>query len=47
MVREALREDPPVASVDFDPWMFSGVEQLVGRFFEETSKRLPHRKDQR
>jgi len=33
------------AIVDFNPWMFSGVEQLADRFFAQVSARLRLRRD--
>lgn len=36
--KELEQEDIPV--IDFNPWLFSGTEQLVGRFFDEISAEL-------
>jgi predicted KAP-like P-loop ATPase len=40
MVVERLRDDPPFPVVEFNPWLFSGTEQLVASFFEEMSAQL-------
>ena len=38
MIDEALPDD--VTVVRFNPWLFSGTEELVGRFFEEIGAQL-------
>ena len=38
LAKAEWNEDVPV--IDFNPWLFSGTEQLVGRFFDELSAEL-------
>jgi hypothetical protein len=40
LVKHELENDSPVPIVDFNPWMFSGAEQLVEAFFTELSAQL-------
>jgi KAP family P-loop domain len=40
LAREALGEEPALQVLDFNPWMFSGAEQLVEVFFAELSAQL-------
>ena len=40
MVVERLVDDPPLPIVEFNPWLFSGTEQLIATFFEEMSAQL-------
>ncbi len=40
MVREALQAEPPVPVIDFNPWLFSGTDELVDAFFRELSAQL-------
>lgn len=40
MVKEQLGTDPSRTVLTFNPWMFSGREQLVGAFFEQIAGQL-------
>ena len=40
LVRHELAKDPSIPILDFNPWMFSGAEQLVNSFFRELSAQL-------
>jgi predicted KAP-like P-loop ATPase len=40
LVKHELGKDAPVPVVEFNPWMFSGAEQLVKAFFTELSAQL-------
>jgi hypothetical protein len=40
MVTEQLRTIPSRTVVTFNPWMFSGAEQLVGAFFQQVAGQL-------
>jgi hypothetical protein len=40
LVRHELAKEPMFHVVDFNPWMFSGTEQLVDAFFRELSAQL-------
>jgi len=40
LVREQLATAPEIVCLDFNPWMFSGSEQLMGTFFLELSAQL-------
>src|SRR6266849_2754227 len=40
LVRHELAKDPSIPVLDFNPWMFSGAEQLVNSFFRELSAQL-------
>ncbi len=44
LVRQELTKEPALAVLDFNPWMFSGAEQLVDFFFRELSAQLHLRK---
>lgn len=40
LVRNELAKEPALPVLDFNPWMFSGTEQLVESFFRELSAQL-------
>jgi predicted KAP-like P-loop ATPase len=40
LARLELAKDPAIPVLDFNPWMFSGTEQLVNSFFRELSAQL-------
>lgn len=40
LVRHELAKEPSIPVLDFNPWMFSGTEQLVDSFFRELSAQL-------
>ena len=40
LARLELAKDPAIPVLDFNPWMFSGTEQLVDSFFRELSAQL-------
>lgn len=40
MVREFLEEEPALVTVDFNPWAFSGTNELIYAFFRELSAQL-------
>lgn len=40
LVRERLDDDPAIPVLEFNPWMFSGPEQLVDSFFRELAAQL-------
>jgi len=40
MVVEALKEPPALEMVEFNPWLFSGTEQLLANFFGELASQL-------
>jgi predicted KAP-like P-loop ATPase len=40
LVRERLAMTPELPVLDFNPWMFSGAEQLVDSFFAELAAQL-------
>lgn len=40
LVRNELAKEPALSVLDFNPWMFSGTEQLVESFFRELSAQL-------
>lgn len=40
LARNELAKDPAIPVLDFNPWMFSGTEQLVDSFFREVSAQL-------
>lgn len=44
MVAEYLSEEPALAIIEFNPWLFSDTEQLVATFFEEMSIQLKVKK---
>lgn len=39
-MREGFAVDPPLAVIDFNPWLFSGTQQLADRFFAELASQL-------
>jgi hypothetical protein len=43
MIEEALSSDDQIPVVRFNPWMFSGTDQLVDRFFSEIAHQLGQR----
>jgi hypothetical protein len=45
MVTEVLEERPDVAVLRFNPWYFTGTDQLVTRFFAEVVAQLATRKE--
>ena len=40
LLRHELAKDPALPVLDFNPWMFSGTEQLVDSFFRELAAQL-------
>ncbi|MEW1820396.1 P-loop NTPase fold protein [Arthrobacter sp. NPDC080031] len=40
LMREEFAQNPVIAVVDFNPWMFSGSQQLVDFFFKEIAAEL-------
>lgn len=40
LVKEALEESPALPIVEFNPWMFSGTDELVHSFFRELAAQL-------
>ncbi|NNM45224.1 P-loop NTPase fold protein [Knoellia koreensis] len=40
MVREFLEAEPALVTVDFNPWAFSGTDELMHAFFRELSAQL-------
>ncbi len=40
LIKVELAKEPEVALLDFNPWMFSGTQQLVDEFFVELAARL-------
>jgi predicted KAP-like P-loop ATPase len=40
MTREFLEEEPALITVDFNPWAFSGTNELIHAFFRELSAQL-------
>lgn len=47
LMREKFTEEPAVAVIDFNPWMFSGSEQLVDHFFVELAAKFKNLHDKR
>lgn len=47
MVCEVLASNPNIVLLRFNPWLFSGTEQLVARFFREISAQLIEKPDSR
>lgn len=45
LIKDALDGEPAIPVVDFNPWLFSGTEQLVATFFEEMSAQLRLKRD--
>ncbi len=44
LVQHELAKDPALPVLDFNPWMFSGAEQLVDSFFRELAAQLKVKK---
>lgn len=40
LMREQFAAEPTVTTIDFNPWMFSGTQQLVDHFFREIAAAL-------
>lgn len=40
MLREALQADPAIPVIDFNPWIFSGTDELIEAFFRELSAQM-------
>ncbi|MFF5079360.1 P-loop NTPase fold protein [Actinoplanes sp. NPDC000266] len=40
MISEALRREPAVPIIEFNPWMFSGTNELVQTFFRELAAQM-------
>ncbi|MBQ1054496.1 AAA family ATPase [Micromonospora sp. C32] len=40
MVGEALRREPALPVIEFNPWMFSGTDELVQTFFRELAAQM-------
>lgn len=40
LMKEQFEDEPPLAVVEFNPWMFSGADQLVNFFFKEIGAQL-------
>lgn len=40
LMREEFASNPPLTVIDFNPWMFSGTQQLVDHFFHEIAQAL-------
>ena len=47
LMREQFAEAPSLTVVDFNPWMFSGTEQLVDHFFVELAASFKRLQDDR
>jgi predicted KAP-like P-loop ATPase len=47
LMKEQFEEKPTLAVVEFNPWMFSGSEQLVNFFFKEIGAQLSVRDERR
>lgn len=47
LVRRGLDSEPKLPHVDFNPWMFSGTEQLVNIFFAELAAQLKLKDDKK
>ncbi|MEO7720414.1 MAG: P-loop NTPase fold protein [Pseudolysinimonas sp.] len=45
LMREEFAADPKLAVIDFNPWMFSGTQQLVDHFFDELATHFKQLKD--
>src|SRR5215207_11524466 len=45
LIRTELSKEPAVTILEFNPWMFSGTDQLIERFFVELSEQLGHGPD--
>jgi len=40
LVRDELTQQPPLPVLDFNPWLFSGTEDLIQSFFRELAEQL-------
>jgi predicted KAP-like P-loop ATPase len=40
LVRKELSKEPEISVLEFNPWMFSGADQLIERFFIELAEQL-------
>jgi len=40
MIRQSLEVEPAIAIVEFNPWIFSGTDELVESFFRELSAQM-------
>lgn len=40
MIREGLTSEPPLPIIEFNPWIFSGTDELVESFFRELSAQM-------
>ncbi|WP_344032124.1 KAP family P-loop NTPase fold protein [Leucobacter iarius] len=47
LMREQFATQPTIPVVDFNPWMFSGTEQLVDHFFAELASQFKELQDDR
>lgn len=47
LMREQFAAEPTVAVIDFNPWMFSGTEQLIDHFFAELASQFKETQDDR
>ncbi len=47
MVEESVHENERVVILTFNPWLFSGTENLVAHFFKEVSAQLSESKDRK
>ncbi|MHA6669600.1 KAP family P-loop NTPase fold protein [Homoserinimonas sp. A447] len=45
LMREEFASEPPLVVIDFNPWMFSGTQQLVDHFFDELASNFKRMKD--
>ena len=45
LARPCFKEDEDIVILDFNPWMFSGTEQLIQSFFAELSAQLKLHRD--
>lgn len=45
LIQEELREIPPLTLIEFNPWLFSGANQLVENFFVEVGAQFRRRGD--
>jgi predicted KAP-like P-loop ATPase len=46
MIEESVTERSATVVLRFNPWLFSGTDQLVGRFFQELSAQLGEKADE-
>ena len=47
MISEVLQRRSDIVLVRFNPWLFSGTEQLIGHFFQELAAQLLEKPDHR